>query len=70
MYNLIIASATFSPSIAEVVIPPEYPAPSPQGYIPLMLDSKFSSLIILTGEEVLDSIPAKIVSSWLKQAIF
>ena len=32
----IIASATFIPSIAADVIPPAYPAPSPQGYRPLI----------------------------------
>ena len=29
-----ISSAHLSPSIAEETIPPEYPAPSPQGYKP------------------------------------
>ena len=53
-----ITSATFIPSIAEVVIPPAYPAPSPQGYIPFILDIRLLSLIILTGEELLDSTPS------------
>ena len=44
------------------MIPPAYPAPSPHGYIPSILDSYFSSLIILTGEDVLDSIPEIILS--------
>ena len=65
-----ILSATFRPSMAAEVIPPAKPAPSPQGYKPLKLLSKVSVLSILTGLEVRDSTPAKIVSSLLNPFIF
>jgi hypothetical protein len=42
------------------VIPPAYPAPSPHGYIPFILDVPFSSLIILIGDDVLVSVPHSI----------
>ena len=55
--------------MAEVIIPPEYPEPSPIGYIPFILVSKFSSLIIFIGEDVLVSIAAIIASSSEKPLI-
>ena len=57
--RLIIASATFKPSIAAEVIPPAYPAPSPHGYTQEILLLNASSLSILTGEDVLLSTPDK-----------
>ena len=50
-------------------MPPAYPAPSPHGYIPLILASNFSSRHILTGEDVLVSTPHKIVLGLLKSLI-
>ena len=67
---LTIFSTTLSPSIALVVIPPAYPEPSPIGYIPLIFDSKLSSLLILIGEDVLLSTPHRIVLSLLNPFIF
>ncbi len=44
-------------------MPPAYPAPSPAGYNPFKdMLSKFSFLVILTGADVLVSIPVKIAS--------
>lgn len=63
-------SNTFIPSIAEVVIPPAYPAPSPHGNIPFILDIKYSSLNILIGDDVLDSTPNKIGLLLAKSVIF
>ena len=54
-----IFSAIFTPSIADVVIPPAYPAPSPQGYNPSILETPASFLTITIGELVLLSIPRK-----------
>lgn len=51
------------PSTAADIIPPAYPAPSPHGYIPFILDWKVLSLLILTGDEVLLSIPESSASS-------
>ena len=45
-------------------MPPAYPAPSPQGYIPAILETKFSFLMILTGEELLVSTPVKMLSGF------
>ena len=56
--------------MADVIIPPAYPAPSPHGYIPFILDSKFSSLSILIGDDVLLSMAASIVSSSENPFIF
>src|SRR5699024_6859057 len=64
------ASATFIPSIPAALIPPDYPAPSPQGYSPLRLLSKYSSLLMRTGDDVLASIPHKIVSGRPNPLIF
>ena len=50
-------------------MPPAYPAPSPAGKSPAILDSKFSSLIILTGDDVLLSTADKITSSSQKPSI-
>ena len=47
-------------------MPPAYPAPSPQGYIPEILETKFSFLFILTGEELRVSTPVKILSGLAK----
>ena len=58
-----------SGAIAADVIPPAYPAPSPQGYNPFILLSKFSSLIILTGDDVLATTPKSIAPSSLKPFI-
>ena len=51
-------SATRSPSIAALTIPPEYPAPSPQGYKPRICGccSVSGSRGIRTGDEVRDSV--------------
>ena len=58
-----LVSAIFMPSQAALVIPPAYPAPSPIGSIPGYPSAIiFSSLFILTGDDVLDSIPERIVS--------
>ena len=56
-YFSIIFKATFSPSTADEVIPPEYPAPSPHGYkFSTDTEVKVSWLRdILIGEEVLVS---------------
>ena len=52
-----MASATRIPSMAAEVMPPAYPAPSPQGYIPATdTDSKLSPRKIRTGDEVPASI--------------
>ena len=46
------------PSTAAEIIPPAKPAPSPEGYIPFTsILSKLLFLVILTGAEVLVSIP-------------
>ena len=52
------------------MIPPAYPAPSPHGYIPLILEVKFSFLIIFTGDDVLVSGAAMMASSLAKPFIF
>ena len=44
-------------------MPPAYPAPSPHGNRPLISDSQFSFLIILTGLDVLLSTPENTASS-------
>ena len=54
------------PSTAADMIPPAYPAPSPQGYIPSTLDISNSLRRILTGEELLVSTPVKRVSGFAK----
>ena len=60
-----IFSATRSPSMAALIIPPAYPAPSPQGNKLLSCgcarDS--SSRGMRTGDEVLDSVATTIASS-------
>ena len=61
--------ATFIPSIADVVIPPAYPAPSPHGYIPFTDETNSSFLIIVIGDELLVSTPVSIASGWLKPFI-
>ena len=62
-----IPSATRKPSAADEVIPPAYPAPSPQGNMPLMpTDCKLSSRSILTGELVRLSTPVKRASAHAK----
>ena len=50
------------PSIDADVIPPAYPAPSPQGYIPLILLSSSLLRSIRIGELVRASIPASTAS--------
>ena len=60
----------FKPSIAADVIPPAYPAPSPQGYKPFMELSNVSPLGMRTGEEVRLSTPAKIASGRSNPLIF
>ena len=62
--------ATFMPSTAADIIPPAYPAPSPQGYKPFMFDIIFSSLFIVTGDELLVSTPVNIASSLANPLIF
>lgn len=56
--------------MAEEVIPPAYPAPSPVGYIPPIFDSKFSFLRMRTTEEVLASIPIRSACGFAKPFIF
>jgi hypothetical protein len=57
-YFSIIISEILIPSTAEDTIPPAYPAPSPIGYIPPILEVNVSLfLIILSGAELLLSIP-------------
>lgn len=58
------------PSTAADIIPPAYPAPSPQGYIPAILLTKFSFLGILTGEELRVSKPVKMLSGLAKPLSF
>jgi len=70
IYAFITASATRMPSTAADIIPPAYPAPSPHGYIPFILDWKVLSLLILTGDEVLLSIPESSASSLEYPLIF
>ena len=65
-----ILIATFIPSTAAEVIPPAYPAPSPQGYIPSMLHSKSSLRSIVTGEDDLVSTPVRIASGLANPFIF
>ena len=65
-----IAFATFIPSTAADIIPPAYPAPSPQGYIPCTLAIFCSFLFIVTGDELLVSTPVNIASALAKPAIF
>lgn len=54
--------------MAAEVIPPAYPAPSPQGYSPRTLLSISSFLQMRTGEEVRLSIPANRASGAVKAA--
>ena len=58
------ASAQRSPSIAAETMPPAYPAPSPQGYSPLMAmwESVSGSRVTLTGEDVRVSQPISTAS--------
>ena len=56
----IISSETFIPSTAADVIPPAYPAPSPQGYIPVTDATPNSFRKILTGDELLVSGAVKV----------
>ena len=64
------ASATRTPSTAEEVMPPAYPAPSPHGISPYTEESHFSSLIMRTGEEVRVSTPLSTLPSELNTGIF
>ena len=57
-----MAIAHFIPSTAADIIPPAYPAPSPQGYKPIIFEFKSSFLKILTGEEERVSTPVKMLS--------
>ena len=65
-----IAFATFIPSIAADIIPPAYPAPSPHGYIPIMLAIFCSFLFIVIGDELLVSTPVNILSGFANPFIF
>ena len=60
------------PSMAALVIPPAYPAPSPQGYIfsvPMAIRDSLS-LSILTGALVLVSAPVRIAEAVANPLIF
>ena len=52
----------FIPSTAADIIPPAYPAPSPQGYMPSIFDKNEEFLMIFTGEELRVSTPVRIAS--------
>ena len=54
--------------MADVVIPPAYPAPSPAGYNPVIA-SPNSFLTMITGELVRDSTPSRTASFLLKSFI-
>ena len=70
MFFSIIFIAHLNPSIAAVIIPPAYPAPSPHGYSPSIFDSNNSFRNILTGELDLVSTPVRIASSSANPLIF
>ena len=58
-----IARATRRPSTAALIMPPAYPAPSPQGYNPASwADSKVSSRFSRTGLLVRVSRPVRMAS--------
>ena len=66
-----ICSPAFIPSTAAEIIPPANPAPSPVGYRPSTFTlSKVDVLLILTGADVLVSIPVKTASSLAYPFIF
>jgi len=65
----IMLSAHFIPSTAADIIPPAYPAPSPQGKMPLIDDWRILSRTILTGDVLLVSGAVRIAFSSAKHGI-
>ena len=65
------ACATRKPSVAALMIPPAYPAPSPQGMSPCVeRDSSVSLRVSLSGELERVSTPVKTASSQLNPCNF